>query len=287
MKNCGQPNRLPDPKSYSLFSAFGGLKMGTSSKQPESTGKHMSRFSYRTLARLLLVITVSIFISGCGITLSPVKRRPLEVFPLETSLAPNSQAILVRFESTLPGTPLSETVWDNQTGPFADVKESKQIGYTQDYSKPLLYGEAAALEPDYTRIFIPFGRIFQGVFQSGLQKVFPNSLTCGDDSCELEKLQSAASGHVVRLKVVEFQVWEKPLNHINLKAMVECKVYRAGITDQPEYEYEARHEVTSQSVGTVLTTSRGFIKKIDKISNGFAAALSEDILEKLQQKLVE
>jgi hypothetical protein len=247
----------------------------------------MSRISFRTPAGLLLVAAVSVFISGCGITLSPIKRRPLEVYPLETSLAPNSRVILVRFESTLPGTPLSETVWDNESGPFADIKESKQIGYTQDYSKPLLYGEQAAFEPDYTRIFIPFGQIFQGVFQSGLQKVFPNSLACSDDSCELEKLQSAVPRHVVRLKVTEFQVWEEPLNHINLKAMVECKVYRAGITNQPEYVYEARHAVTNQSIGSVMTTSSGFIRKMDKISNGFAAALSEDILENLQKKLGE
>lgn len=249
--------------------------------------KHMSRVSCRTLAGLLLVATVSVFILGCGITLSPEKEKPLDVFPLKTSLAPNSQVILFRFESTLPGTPLSETVWDNESEPFADVEQSKQIGYTQDYSKPLLYGIQAAFKPDYTRIFIPFGRIFQDVFQSGLQKVFPKSLACSDDSCELEKLQSAAPRHIVRLKVTEFQMWEKPLNHLNLKATVECKVYRAGMTNQPEFVYDARHEATNQSIGSILTTSGGFIKKMDKISNEFAAALSEDILENLQKKLGE
>ena len=138
--------------------------------------------------------------------------------------------------------------------------------------------------PSYTRIVIPFGRIFQGVFESGLQKAFPNSLACSDDSCELEKLKSAAPARVVRLRVAEFQVWEEPLNHINLRAMVECKVHRAGITNKLDYTYEARDEATKQSIGSVMTTSAGFIKEMNKISNRFAGALSEGILKNLQEK---
>lgn len=257
----------------------------------------------RALVKFGLVALVSILISGCGVTMSPVKRQRLEVFPLETALVPNSQKIFVRFESTLPGKPLSETVWDNVSGAFADIEESQQIGFTQDYTKlaPIVLGGAAGgaigaiggavitvsseTKPDYTRIVIPFGRIFQGVLQPGLQKVFPNSFVCFDDSCEQEKMLPSAPKYVVRLKAAEFQVWEKPLNHLNMKAVIECKVYRADRLDQPEYIYEARREATNQSIGSVMTTSSGFIRAMDKISNEFAAGLSEDILEKLRKKL--
>jgi len=117
--------------------------------------------------------------SGCGATLSPVKRKPLQVSPLETTLPSSSQRISVRFERTLPGTPLTETVWDNVAGAFASAEESKQIGFTQDYATLIpatVAGGAAAgatvgTQQDYTRIVIPFGRIFHGVFRSGLQKV--------------------------------------------------------------------------------------------------------------------
>ena len=258
-------------------------------------------FFYRTVTKLLLVVTMSIFVSGCGATLSPVKRKPLAIIPLETSLTPNSQKILIRFESTLPGKPLSETVWDNSSGAFADVEESKQIGFTQDYSKlmpgaivggaiggaigGLIVGTSSATQPGYTRIVIPFGRIFQDVFQSGLEKVFTNSLGYTDDASETEKLKSATFGHIVRLKVTEFQVWEKPLNHLNMKATVECKVYRPSSLSQLEFFYDAHREITNQSIGSVMTTSSGFIKKMDEISNQFAATLSEDILENLQKKI--
>jgi hypothetical protein len=241
-------------------------------------------FFYRIIAKFLLVTAMSIFISGCGTTLSPIKRQSLEVFPLETSLAPNSQKILVRFENTLPGTPLIETVWDNASGAFADVGESKQIGFTQDYSKFFTPWDGV-LKPDYTRIVIPFGRIFQGVFQSGLQKVFTNSLVCSDDTTESEKLHSAPLGHIVRLKVTEFQIWENPINHLNMKATVECKVYGSSSLDQLEYIYDAHREITNQSIGSAMTTSSGFIKKMDEISNQFAATISEDILENLQKKI--
>jgi hypothetical protein len=254
----------------------------------ELTGEHVSDNSHRTLAWLLLAVATSAFISGCGVTLNPVKRKPLEILPLQTSLAPNSQAISVWFESTLPGTPLSETVWDNKSGAFADTGESTQIGYTQDLTKLLVPPfEAAPLQPSYTRIFIPFGRIFEGVFQSGLQKVFPNSPACAEGTNLMENSSAAGPGTVVRLRVVEFWVWENPLNHINLKATVECKVYQTGVTNQPEYLYEARQETTNQSIGSAMTTSSGFVKKMNEISNGFAAGLSEDILEHLQKKIGE
>src|SRR5579862_43335 len=246
------------------------------------------RLDYLTASLVVPIVAVSLLTSGCGVTLNPVKRQPLQIFPAQTSLAPSSQAISVRFESTLPGTLLSETVWDNKSGAFADTDESTQIGYTQDYSK-LLYPpfEAAALKPSYTRIFIPFGRIFEGVFQSGLQKVFPNSPACAEETNLLGNLSTAGSGSVVRLRVVEFWVWENPLNHINLKATVDCKVYQTGVTNQPEFVYEARYETTNQSIGSVMTTSSGFVKKMNEISNGFAAGLSEDILEHLQKKVGE
>jgi len=262
--------------------------------------KLMPPVSYWSVARLLLIAAFGLFMPGCGVTLSPVKRKPLQVSPLETSLRSNARKILVRFESTLPGKPLAETVWDNVSGAFADAEESRQIGFTQNYSKLMpavvagaviggpvgggVGGAVVGTHPSYTRIVIPFGRIFQGVFESGLQRAFPNSLACSDDACELEKLRSAAPTRVVRLRVAEFQVWEEPLNHINLRAMVECKVYHAGITNKLDYTYEARDEATKQSIGSVMTTSAGFIKEMNKISNRFAGALSEGILKNLQEK---
>ena len=262
--------------------------------------KLMPPITYWSVARLSLIAAFGLFMSGCGVTLSPVKRKPLQVSPLETSLPSNARKVLVRFESTLPGKPLAETVWDNVSGAFADAEESRQIGFTQNYSKLVAAAAAGAAiagpvgggiggavvgkHPSYTRIVIPFGRIFQGVFESGLQKGFPNALTCSDDSCELEKLKSAEPTRVVRLRVAEFQVWEEPLNHINLRAMVECKVYHAGITNRLEAIYEARDEATKQSIGSVMTTSAGFIKEMNKISNRFAGALSEEVLRKLQEK---
>ena len=249
--------------------------------------------AYRNVARMLLVGALSTFLSGCGVTLSPVKRQPVQVSPLETTLLSSSQRILFRFENTLNGTPLTETVWDNVTGACANAEESKQIGFTQNYRTFMLAtvaggvaaGAYVGTQPDYTRIVIPFGRIFQGVFQSGLEKVYPNSMVCLDDLCEADNLKSAVPRQVVRLKVAEFRVWEKPLNHINMSAMVICKVYQAGFTNQPSYVYEARHQATNQPIGSIMTTSSGFIREMNKISNRFAGDLSEEILENLQKKL--
>lgn len=243
----------------------------------------------RSVATLLLCTFLSIFISGCGVTLSPVKRAPLNISPAETSLAPDSRKILVRFGNTLPSGPLAETVWDNGKGPFVDAKESQQIGFTQNYSEMVpaaalggaAAGAAVATQPSYTRIVIPFGRLFEGVFQSGLQKAFPNASVCLDDSCEQKTLQSGAPGYVVRLHVTDFKVWEAPLNHLNLNATIECRVSQPN-SGKPEVIFVTTREVRSALLGSVMSTSSGFIKNMNKIADDFAASLSEEILGKLK-----
>jgi hypothetical protein len=240
---------------------------------------------FRSVASLSLSIAISIFTPGCGVTLSPVKRAPLEVSTFRTSVAPRPDKVLVRFENTLPNGPLAETIWDNgNVGPFIDAKESQQIGFTQNYKEMLpaasvggaAAGAAVATSPGYTRIVIPFGRLFEGVFQSGLQTAFPNASVCPDETCAL----TGAPVPLVKLRVKEFQVWERPLNHINLAATVECRIYR-GNAGSPQL-FVVQHEIDAQSIGSVMTTSSGFIRAMNKISNDFAATLSEQILEKLK-----
>src|ERR1700722_9053884 len=109
----------------------------------------------------ILTIT-TVCLSGC-VTLSPVKRTPVQIVPLETSIATNSQRILVYFESTLNDVPLADTVWDNRIGPFDGQQQSDWIGFVQDEaslaSAEIAGGPAAgmavATSPSYTGVFIP------------------------------------------------------------------------------------------------------------------------------------
>ena len=50
---------------------------------------------------------------------------------------------------------------------------------------------------------------------------------------------------------------------------------------------QAIHAAPNQSIGSVMTTSSGFIREMNKISNKFAAGLSEEILKNLQKNLRE
>jgi hypothetical protein len=79
------------------------------------------------------LISLSISISSCT-TLS--RRQPLDTTPYTLQIPlENIENINIIFEEVLPGKPLNETVWDNKSGPFWDIQESKQIGFTQDYKK--------------------------------------------------------------------------------------------------------------------------------------------------------
>jgi len=53
---------------------------------------------------------LAIFVCGCGVTLSPVKRKPLQIIGYETGLQPSMERIQVHFAETLPGQSLAETV---------------------------------------------------------------------------------------------------------------------------------------------------------------------------------
>ena len=79
---------------------------------------------------LLVLLLAASFLAGCGITLFPTKRKPLEITFIEKDLPTRSQKILVKFQEVIPDKPLKETVWDNVYGPFWDVEESQRIGYT-------------------------------------------------------------------------------------------------------------------------------------------------------------
>jgi hypothetical protein len=215
-----------------------------------------------------LTAIAAVLISGCKGMLNPVRRQPLQFNAMQTSLRPMPQKILVQLEGPLLGQPLAETVWDNAYGPFHNFKESNQIGYTLDY------------------IVIPFGRIFETVFDSGLGAAFPNSRICSNVPNESDQLW-AASAQIVKLKVVDFETWEDPMNHLNLEATVRCQVYPDLNSDKPESEFETHHKMLNQSLGSVMSTSTGFIREMNKISHRFAGVLSENILEQLQKTFAE
>jgi hypothetical protein len=225
----------------------------------------------------ILLLTTLIIAGGCS-EFGLVHRRPLTVTPLQTSLAPRPDRILVQFDSVLPGVPLSETVWDNIHGPFANAEESKQIGFSVGWSPAI--GMAVNLAPNGSRIVIPFGRILHEVLDSGLRQEFPNAVLPSEYSLGPEQPGTFTADHTVTIAVRQFEVWEQPLNHINLRAAVRCTVSQAGRTDNPTI-YDINHEVTKQSLGSVLKTSTALIKEMNRISNEFAAAISEDALGKL------
>jgi hypothetical protein len=55
--------------------------------------------------------------------------------------------------------------------------------------------------------------------------------------------------------------------------------------NQPSHDRNIRHQVANQPLGSMLTTSSGFITEMNKISNRFAGELSEQLLGNLQNEL--
>ncbi len=240
------------------------------------------------LAFLSLLIVLAELGTGCKVA----NRRPLQVAPFKTTLTASAQKLAVQFDDTLPGTNLNVTVWDNAVGPFADAKEAKQIGYTQNYNKVVAVGmaggvaaaEAAAPYLIETRIVIPFGPIFVGTLQSGLHQTFPGAMILTNDASDGEAIAAAQAKYRVNVRVADFRVWEEPLNHINLTAKVTCRVQPVGEPAEAGSTFEVQRQATKQKIGSVMSTSGGFIRKMNEIANAFAGDVATEILETLQKK---
>jgi len=245
------------------------------------------RSKFSGLAICCLVLAVVMSASGCKVA----NRRPVKIASLKTALVPGQQRLAVRIEETLPGKDLNVTVWDNVAGPFADAKEAKQIGYTQNYNQVVLaslagdpaLAMAAAPALIESRIVIPYGPIFEQTFQSGLQQAFPNAVMLTNSQADAVASASSPAKYLVQVRIAEFRVWEGPLNHINLTSQVVCHVQLTSDTSGAGSTFEVDRRITAQKIGSTLSTSGGFIRKMNDIANTFAGDVTTEILATLQK----
>jgi len=232
----------------------------------------------RTFVTTICCFFIIMTLSSCGWS----RRRDLEISPFNQTVSVQPYpSILVKFEESIPSKPLKETVWDNVSGPFWDVEESHQIGFTQHY-KPQMFAIPPAFLPAAaqagvhlvdSRTVIPFGNIFSTMFSSAVQKHFPTTEICFDDGC----LAKASSPERIIIKLDNFLVWEAPLNHLNLYAKGMSTRYSNGrIIKQHNFEKQQ----LSMSMGSVFMTHGILIKNMNRASNDFAEELTAEILQK-------
>lgn len=81
----------------------------------------LMKTSFNGFLKLFSCSFLILSLSACGATVDPEKRKPLEILPIKSKLPGSSENVLVRFEETIPGKQLSETVWDNVSGANASV----------------------------------------------------------------------------------------------------------------------------------------------------------------------
>jgi hypothetical protein len=221
------------------------------------------------------VLATILLCAGSCVTQS-VQRKALEIVPLASPVARPGVSVLLRFDEFLLGKPLNETVWDNYRGAFWDPHESRLIGFTQNY-RPLDYliGNVNPVETVKTQIVIPFGRLLSETLVSTLKNSSVRTSTCFDSDCAEGPTDGAKSPGILEVRVVNFRVWEEPLNHINLYARVGLRLTAAAGTalsrDFEEWKLETR-------IGDVYTRHAEALRSINRIANGFTGALVGDML---------
>lgn len=246
-----------------------------------------TRVSIAFLCCLLLFSLLSCAQSG---------RKPLETPSFGQTLSGlPGERIVVRFEEFVPGKPLSQTVWDNISGPFWDPAESRQVGFTRSY-KPQFFYIPPAMIPIYaksginlndTQILMPFGQILTQMFESAARKNFPQAVLCDDESC----VQGAGTATVLRIGVEKFFVWEAPRDHLNLYVRGKSSCLRNGTVKEHRFEKSMLYQKVGgllspysreidEKVGGLLTTPDRFMDEMIRMSQLFAESLTVEILQK-------
>jgi hypothetical protein len=230
-----------------------------------------------TLVCLFTVVT-TMLLTSCALP----RRKDIDVssFNQKVSVIP-VQNITIKFEESVQGKPFKETVWDNVSGPFWDIEESRQIGFTQNYKPqffaipPILLPVAAQSGVNLinTRILIPFGNVLSSMVDSAARKSFVASTICFDDMC----VNKSSAPNILKIKIDNFLVWELPLNHLNLYAKGKSTHILNGKIIK---EYQFEKSMLSQKLGSVLSTHSKFMNEMNRLTNQFAEELTAEILEK-------
>lgn len=244
--------------------------------------------------RIFIASLCSLLIVFLLISCAQSGRKPLDIPPFTRTLAATPQeAIVIRFEQSVPGKPLNETVWDNVSGPFWDAAESKQLGFTPRY-KPQFFFIPPAQVPimakaginlNDTQIIIPFGNILSSTIESAARKNFSQATLCFDEGCS-----STSASAVLSIKVEQFFVWETPLNHLNMYVKGKSVCSRSGSAVK-EHKFEDHimyqkigglvspySRAIDEKLGGLLTTPTMFMDEMNRISNLFAEAVTAEIL---------
>ncbi|NWF35378.1 hypothetical protein [Mariprofundus sp. KV] len=244
----------------------------------------MNQIKKLSIATSLIVLLIST--SSCT---TASNRKPLEIMPYTEKLkSTDITNIKLVFTEVVSGKPFNETVWDNKVGAFWDVKESNQIGYTQDYSKFIPVAVAGGLVGGVvggtiaassagkdglidTRIVIPFGKIISTTFESALKTNSISHSSCYVSTCTSE----ASSQDVLSIHIDELYLWEEPLNHINLVIKGKSTYSSKG---EIVTQYSFEKSMLAQRLAKVTSTSTALIKEMNRLSNVLAQEISTMII---------
>lgn len=246
----------------------------------------------RTALYAIIIFFLSAFLFSCASSTS--RRAALIITPYTQRLSVSGlEEITLLFNEVIPGKPLNETVWDNVAGPFWDVKESGQIGFTQEVSRswPVSFsvgvmggsggvtstgggiGVSTEQKPPKTknRMVIPFGNIFSRTVESAVKNNIKYSTACYKPSC----VSLSFSRNVLRIAITNVSVWEEPSNHLNMTVHGKSTFLKNG-TVVKEYEFDKA--ALSQFLGPAASSPNTFIDELNRTATMLAQEATTDII---------
>lgn len=229
------------------------------------------------------------FLTCCGSVCAGgwVRRAPLFI-PDYTDTIPSrsDKSVIIEFEPSVSNAPLNETVWDNVHGPFASPEESVRIGFDQYYLKryyqipPLqLMAVAASGVPVTNSVtYIPFGNILCSLFASAARQAFGHVTICFDEQCAQANIAQSSTDDLISVRITSFQVWESPLNHLNLAVVAKASRYHDKTVI---HECTFSHQILRVRVGHIFNTHAQIIKRINETTNQFAVEAVRELVKQI------
>jgi hypothetical protein len=237
----------------------------------------------RFMKKCLAITILACLLSGCML-INPVKRMPLEEVGFNKPMPRIEKKVVVLLEEAVAGKPLSETVWDNFSGPFWDPEESQQIGVTVFYRfAPVVIpgGATAATTAEGARWVVPFGPLLSDTMKSAMEQHFLSNIECYSDDCVQQAISSGQVDTLLRIKS-SFKVWTPSPTSLRLSysSDVAFATYssplftraRSGISNITRTDMKLNSIISYMAISEMRDYSKEFIEEVvgDVLTRAFA-----------------
>jgi hypothetical protein len=258
----------------------------------------------RVFKRCFLVAALFGLCGCAAVPLNVRHSREAKYYPYEgATCSRTGEVATVYFQRYLPEVPLVLTLWTDKLGPVAindprarafsplrlplgrqpdlnaltNTIPKLAVGYGNDFTS-FVFGYFTTVSARGEMIWIPLGSLYAAKMVSAITQNFDQTDVEGDVQ-QVAELPSTTAGHVFIITVKKMDLFERPLNHINMDLELGLTWKPPG--GGPAIEFSSIREVRAESLGSIMTTSSALLDNLNRIVDTELNGAAEELMKKM------